>query len=279
MDELPELYIARYMAKGVLSSEELVPVRVSYRPPIVPLAYPLEETARTLLPEFWMLYDWPYLSQSYSQMLDSIGPERIAGELAGISARRGGKALALCDYDDLVKGDRSPRIVFAAWWEQQTGKPVYELTNDGQELHYSELHKRVQPQEPKDPTSDRRWRPEEPLPWPLNQDQVSEWLAGRYWQQARSKTNPHSYTVRAWGDPTNFELIVLHIREYGSQELFGGDQYTYLIVGNHKYWSMGDPLATTVVLNRKRLGQDEGYEAGIQATQPGLLPVGRKEGR
>ena len=48
-----------------------------------------------------------------------------------------------------------------------------------------------------------------------------------------------------------FELIVLHIREYGYEAVFAGDVYTQYDCGDHFYWTMGHSLPTTVVLNRK----------------------------
>ena len=42
---LPRLFTARYFAQDVLSSGEVVPVRISYEAPIIPFDYPLEETA------------------------------------------------------------------------------------------------------------------------------------------------------------------------------------------------------------------------------------------
>lgn len=278
----PELYTARYFAETILTSGEVVPVRASYEPPIVPLPYDLEEGPASLLVEHWMLGEWPHLSPNYWNRLDEIGAEEISCELTAISDRHGGKPLALLDYEDLVIGDRSPRIVFAAWWEEKTGQPVYELTDEGRKLHYTELAKRTQPMKPKEWAQDRRWRGDaERLQWPLTHEQVARWIEGRYFQQARSKSNPHSYSVKYWGDARNFELIVLHIRENGRQEVFGGDTYTYLVVNGYKYWTMGAPLPTTVILNRKVLGQDEGDELNnpkeTATTEPNLFG-GKEQG-
>ena len=48
------------------------------------------------------------------------------------------------------------RVVFAAWWEANTGQAVPELLDDGRTLHCSELHRRTRPRRPKDPREDRR---------------------------------------------------------------------------------------------------------------------------
>ena len=46
----PRLFTARYMAEGVLTGGEIVPVRVSMHPPLIPLPYDLEDTAWSLVP-------------------------------------------------------------------------------------------------------------------------------------------------------------------------------------------------------------------------------------
>jgi hypothetical protein len=108
---------------------------------------------------------------------------------------------------------------------------------------------------------------DKPLAWPLTHREVEEWIAGRHWQQARSRSNPHSYTLRRWSHEESFELIVLHIREHGYEAVFAGDVYTQYDCGDHFYWTMGNSLPTTVVLNRKRLrdsdpGKDKGGKTG-----------------
>jgi hypothetical protein len=250
---VPQLFTCRYFAEDVLSTAEVVPVRVSYEAPIVPLGCTLEEIAETLVPEFAMLGEWDHLCQTYRHKLDALGVRRIDEELSAISARHDGRPLALLDYEDLVRGLRNHRIVFSRWWEEQTGKAVPELTNDGEKLHYSRLPKQVQPKLPKPKEDDPRYRSSPPLTWPLTHGQVEEWLEGRYWQQARSRSNPHSYTLRRWNDDKAFELVVLHVREHGYEAMFAGSVYTQYDCGDHFYWTMGASLPTTVVLNRKPL--------------------------
>jgi hypothetical protein len=265
---MPELFTSRYFAEDVLSSGEVVPVRISYEAPIVPLSYPLEETADTLVPGFAMLGEWDHLCQTYRHKLDTLGVEKIGEELSAISVRHDGRPLALLDYEDLTRGLRNHRILFSAWWEEQTGKAVHELTNDGEELHYSRLPRQVQPKLPKPKEDDRRYRASPPLTWPLTHQEVEEWLAGRYWQQARSRSNPHSYTLRRWNDDKAFELIVLHVREHGYEAVFAGALYTQYDCGDHFYWTMGHSLPTTVVLNRKPLPDSKAEEdKGSQAAE------------
>lgn len=271
---LPTLFTSRYLAEDVLASGEVVPVRVSYEAPIVPLAYPLEETAELLVPEFAMLGEWHHLCQSYRRKLDMLGVERIGKELREISDRHGGRGLVLLDYEDLTRGLRNHRIIFGQWWEERTGRRVYELTNDGARWHYSEMPRQVQPKLPK-AERDQRYRASGTLSWPLTHRQVKEWSASRYWQQARSKSNPHAYTVRHWNDERAFELVVLHIREHGYETVFGGAMYTQYDCGDHFYWTQGHALAITKVINRKWLPGSE--DVGNQVPAPGLFDIDTKE--
>jgi hypothetical protein len=160
-----------------------------------------------------------------------------------------------------MKGHRSLRVGFAAWWEENTGQVVPELLDDGQILHYSQLHKRTRPKRPKDPREDRRWTDDEVLGWPISHDDFERWARERHWQFARTMpNNPHSYTHRAWGHEETFLRIVQHLREYGRQEVYGGDLYTYYVANGFKHWTMGADLMSTILINRKPVGQDEGDE-------------------
>ena len=254
------LFTARYLApEPVLTGA--VPIRVSMRPPLVPLPYELEETAWSLVPEPWMTGEWPWLSPTYWRHLDGQGVEKIAGELSAISGRHGGKDLCLLDHEDVLKGHRSLRVVFAAWWEANTGREVLELSDDGQAVHYSGLNKRTRPKRAKDPREDRRWTDDEPLGWPISHEDFVRWARGRHWQFARTRPqNPHEYTHSAWGDEDTFLRIVMHLREHGRQEVYGGDLYTYYVADGHKLWTMGADLMSTILINRKPVGQDEGDE-------------------
>ncbi len=275
MTETPELFSSRFFSQELLLSGEVVPVGISYEPPIVPLSYELEHHLPLLAPESYMLRgslaEWRPFCYAYWRYLDGVGVERIHEELAAISERHGGKPLCLLDYEDVLLGHRSHRLIFARWWQERTGNPVYELTNDGQKLHYSQVHRQAKPKRPKD--RDPRWREAPRFEWPLTHEEVTRWLSSRHWQQARSTENPHSYTRRDWGPERLFELVILHARECGDQEHFAGVEYTYLSAeydgAAYKHWTMGDGLAQTVILNRKQIAQDEA--AGDEPSFGGLF--------
>ena len=269
------MLMGRYLVLEELppeTREGLVPVRVGLREPVCDLSYLAElEVAGALVPEPWMMGEWPHLSASYWEMLDRLGVERIADELAAISARHGnpdgrhGGRLILLDHDDPSRGNLTPRVTFACWWEEQTGEPVPELLGDGRMLHYTDLPKRTRPKKPKVWREDRRWRDAPDVPYPPTEEDVLRWIGAVHWQTARSPRNPHQYNIRDWGPPEPFLRVALWIREHGEQEEWGGDSYWYKRVGGHKYWTMGSVLESTVVLNRKEWGADP------QDGQPDLM--------
>ncbi len=81
------------------------------------------------------------------------------------------------------------------------------------------------------------------------------------WRFAKTMPdNPHWYTVRprppAPDDP-GFESMVRLIRRDGRVRLWHGRPFTYLIVGEWDYWTMGEPIDETVIINRKRTDEND----------------------
>lgn len=71
------------------------------------------------------------------------------------------------------------------------------------------------------------------------------------WQAAKSGP-PHEYTIRAWRPEADEDFVraAAWIREFGYPQAFYGNTYIYFDLDGLKYWTMGDPLAETTVLNR-----------------------------
>jgi hypothetical protein len=71
------------------------------------------------------------------------------------------------------------------------------------------------------------------------------------WQAAKSGP-PHEYTIRDWRPEAyeDFLRAAAGIREFGYSLAFYRKHYTYLDLDGLKYWTMGDTLAETTVLNR-----------------------------
>ena len=74
------------------------------------------------------------------------------------------------------------------------------------------------------------------------------------WQNAKTyeKTAPHEYTVRKWRPDLDDEFcwFVEYIRQNGVVETFWKNRYTYLYLDGYRYWTMGAPLAKTIIINR-----------------------------
>lgn len=71
---------------------------------------------------------------------------------------------------------------------------------------------------------------------------------------------PHEYTLRErWVESTGlaFDDAVLIVRNHGYPEQFGKRIFVYLNVGEWKYWTMGNPIDQTKVLNRARLDRQK----------------------
>lgn len=69
--------------------------------------------------------------------------------------------------------------------------------------------------------------------------------------------NPHEYTLRRNARKEVFEAAVRYVREHGRMERFRGRPYRTLYLDEHKYWTMGAPLADTILINRKALKDDD----------------------
>lgn len=91
---------------------------------------------------------------------------------------------------------------------------------------------------------------------------VAQLLRGTEWTFAKTMPhNPHEYTLRKRFSNEEFDAMVTVMRgplSYGGK--FGGRTYLYLDVDRHYHWTMGDPLQSTVVLNRKPLEVPAAYD-------------------
>jgi hypothetical protein len=82
-------------------------------------------------------------------------------------------------------------------------------------------------------------------------------LTSAPWTFARTMAhNPHHYTLRnRWENADDFVLVVEFIRRYGDVERFPdpatGWPYIVLRLGEYKYWSMGEEIDQTTLINRK----------------------------
>lgn len=63
-------------------------------------------------------------------------------------------------------------------------------------------------------------------------------------------TWPHEYIVRDRVDESLFVQLVTHIRAHGYEGKFYRMSITYFDEGVMTYWTMGEPLADTKIVNR-----------------------------
>lgn len=62
---------------------------------------------------------------------------------------------------------------------------------------------------------------------------------------------PHSYShIRTWKNKKDFYFCVQAIRDYGYEESFDGYKYTYYHFDNYKYWTMGNAINETILINK-----------------------------
>jgi len=81
---------------------------------------------------------------------------------------------------------------------------------------------------------------------------------------------PHEYIVRNRVDETLFVRLVEHIRSHGYEGHFYQRVITYYHEAGLVYWTMGAPLAETIIINRCKA--EDTYEERLQR---GTLPASR----
>ncbi|MBA3544500.1 MAG: hypothetical protein H0T83_08690 [Chthoniobacterales bacterium] len=81
---------------------------------------------------------------------------------------------------------------------------------------------------------------------------------------------PHEYIVRDHVDEEQFLQLVRFIRAHGYEGKFYQESFTYFEDGGMVYWTMGEPIEETTVINRCR--KDDTYEERLKK---GMLPTMR----
>jgi len=80
-------------------------------------------------------------------------------------------------------------------------------------------------------------------------------------------TWPHEYIVRGRVDEDAFVQLVQHIRTHGCDGTFYRKTFTYFHEDGTVYWTMGEPIEKTTIVNRCR--EDQTYEYRLKH---GTLP-------
>ena len=79
---------------------------------------------------------------------------------------------------------------------------------------------------------------------------------------------PHEYIVRAKVDENLFIETVMHIRKNGFQSAFYQKILTYFEENGFLYWTMGEPVHETTIINRCK--RENSYESRLKH---GTLPI------
>lgn len=100
-----------------------------------------------------------------------------------------------------------------------------------------------------------------PLPFDLFQATAGA-LTARQYTYARTMPHcPHWYTLRKdWPDDGEFVRVVEAMRRYGYPEKYGRKTFTRFDVNGFKYWTMGDPIETTILINRAHIETGSPYD-------------------
>jgi hypothetical protein len=92
-------------------------------------------------------------------------------------------------------------------------------------------------------------------------DFCREFIEKRRWQFARTQPwNPHQYTIKLWlpEEMDDFYRFATLIATQGFTAPWGKRSWPYLDIDEHTYYTFGDPLNTTSVINRKLVEKVEG---------------------
>lgn len=89
--------------------------------------------------------------------------------------------------------------------------------------------------------------------------EIEKFIDNHEWTFAKSMPKmPHEYICKDYlsnNEKLLFEQIVQYIRDFGTPAYFFKKQYIYLKVEDHYYWTMGNPIAETTILNRAHINK------------------------
>lgn len=115
----------------------------------------------------------------------------------------------------------------------------------------------------------------DPVPFPQD---LKEFISSVKWTYAKTyaETWPREYIVRERVDEGLFLKLVHHIRTYGYEGKFYKKPITYFDEDGLVYWTMGEPVDVTTVINRCR--KDQSYEFKLlngllQTSEPRQNPI------
>jgi hypothetical protein len=85
-------------------------------------------------------------------------------------------------------------------------------------------------------------------------EEFQAFVAASSWRFASTMPqSPHWYTLRGEGAASGFDGAVRFIRQHGHEVWFRGRPYICYDLDGWRYWSMGAPVAETILINRARI--------------------------
>lgn len=84
---------------------------------------------------------------------------------------------------------------------------------------------------------------------------ITAFIAENKWAYAKTMPRaPHCYLLRKRAtDDRMFNLFVLFIREFGYDQFYGKTRMRYSDFEDMRYWTMGDLLEGTILINQARI--------------------------
>ena len=116
----------------------------------------------------------------------------------------------------------------------------------------------------------------DPVPFPHD---LKEFINSVKWTFAKTyaETWPHEYIVRERVDEGHFVDLVHHIRAHGYEASFYRKPITYFDEDGLVYWTMGEPVEVTTIINRCRT--DQTYEYRLKhGTLPEQIKKAEQDG-
>jgi hypothetical protein len=89
----------------------------------------------------------------------------------------------------------------------------------------------------------------------MNQLEAKKFIEENSWRFAKTMSSiPHWYIVKqSCTSLERFYQLVTYIRENGYKQKFYSKEFIYCNIGEYKYWTMGNPLEVTKIINRAKI--------------------------
>ena len=106
-------------------------------------------------------------------------------------------------------------------------------------------------------------------------DALRKFIASSQWTFAKTMPEwPHEYLIRDRVDRVLFEALARHIHQHGIEQSFYQRVLTYLAEDGLLYWTMGEPIEETTIINRCK--EEGSYENRLKN---GTLPRDNQAGK